>query len=213
MSKRKDRASEQRTSTKEGVAIGASHGVYGLFAAYNYTAWHALADFIDNSVSSWLGLRIRARRNENLRIDIDWDPDFGTGLGAGKLVIEDNAGGISTKDLAQAFKLATPPADMTRLNQFWVGLKVATPWFAKTLGASSVDAGVRGELHNGKHDPPSKKEPVRIYISDMKKRWRGGYQTKDEIAVELKKSILDSLEKAIGSLGYSIRYIQAGNSN
>ena len=80
-----------------------------------------------------------------------------------------------------------------------------------TLGASSSDA--HGELHDGKYNPPSKKKPIRIYIADMQKWWRGGYQTKEEIAVELRKVILDSLEEAMRSLGYSIKYVHTGKSS
>jgi len=130
-------------NTEESVAIGASQRVYGLFSAYNYSPWQALAEFIDNSVSSWQSMRARPRTP--LKVDITWDPDFGSGPRAGKLIIEDSAGGIATRDLDRAFKLATPPADMSHLNQFGVGLKVAACWFARNwivetsaFGESSV---------------------------------------------------------------------------
>ena len=75
-----------------------------------------------------------------------------------------------------------------------------------TFGASSVDAGVDGELHNGRHNPPGKSEPIRIYISDLQNWWKGGHQTKDELDQDSRKAILASLEKALKVLGYSVRY-------
>jgi hypothetical protein len=121
---------QNRTETKS-VAIGASQGVYGLFAAYDYSPWHALGEFIDNSVSSWMSLTTRQRTAEPLVVSVNWNSEFGSGASAGKLVVCDNAGGISSKDLDRAFQLATPPPDLSRLNQFGVGLKVAACWFAR----------------------------------------------------------------------------------
>ena len=132
--------STRRGSSSEKVAIGVSQRVYALFPAYNYSPWQALAEFVDNSLSSWQRLARSDRGSMQLEVSITWDPDFGGGSRPGKLVILDNAGGVSTKDLDRAFRLATPPADLTHLNQFGVGMKVAACWFAQqwTVETSAI---------------------------------------------------------------------------
>ena len=76
------------------------------------------------------------------------------------------------------------------------------------LGASS--SGANGELHDGKYNPPSKRKAIRVFIAGMQRWWMRGYQTKEGISAELRKAILDSLEKAMKSLGYSVKYVQSG---
>jgi hypothetical protein len=106
------------------VSITPAQGVYALFSAFAYTPWQALGEFIDNSVSSWMN----SDAKEPLKVEIKWEPDWGEG---GRLTITDNAMGIALKDFPRAFELATPPSDLTKLNQFGVGLKVAACWFGK----------------------------------------------------------------------------------
>jgi hypothetical protein len=119
------------------VSITPAQGVYALFSAFDYTPWQALGEFIDNSISSWLN----ARSSSPLQIDITWDPNFGSGESAGKLTIRDNAAGIALSEFARAFELATPPADMTKLNQFGVGMKVAACWFGREWTVETSSAG------------------------------------------------------------------------
>ncbi len=75
-----------------------------------------------------------------------------------------------------------------------------------TLGASA--RGAHGELHDGKHGPPPKGKPIAVFVGDIRRWRRGGYQTKEEISAELRRAILDSLEGAMKSLGYSVKYVQ-----
>jgi hypothetical protein len=109
------------------VSITPQQGVYALFGSFDYTAWQALGEFLDNSISSWWHFD----DDYPLEIDIDWDPDWGHGEDAGRLVITDNALGISTEDIDRAFELATPPENLKRLNQFGVGMKIAACWFGR----------------------------------------------------------------------------------
>ena len=110
------------------VSINSSQRVYGLLSSFESTPWKSLGEFIDNSLSSWMS---DAEGDWPISIDITFDPDFGKGENRGQIVIKDNALGISTKDLDRAFELGEPPAELHKLNQFGVGMKVAACWFGK----------------------------------------------------------------------------------
>ena len=81
-------------------------------------------------------------KSEPLKVEINWEPDWGVDGEGGRLTITDNAMGIALKDFKRAFELATPPSDMTKLNQFGVGLKVAACWFGKQW---SVETSAKGD--------------------------------------------------------------------
>lgn len=73
-----------------------------------------------------------------------------------------------------------------------------------TLSASTKSA--HGELHDGRYGPPPKKDPIRLFVSDMGTWRRGGYATKEKIPKELQRALLDSLERGLRALGYSVKY-------
>lgn len=131
--------------TTRKVSITPAQGVYGLFSAFDYTSWQALGEFVDNSVSSWWHFE----DDYPLRIDITWDPDFGFGENSGRLVIRDNALGIALEDMDRAFELASPPEDLTKLNQFGVGMKVAACWFGRqwTVETSALGDPIKRTIH------------------------------------------------------------------
>jgi hypothetical protein len=133
------------TGPEQSVTITPAQGVYGLFKSFAYTPWQALGEFIDNSVSSWL----RSEQRVPLEVKITWDPDWGDSDKPGLLTISDNAMGISLSDFPRAFELATPPTDLSALNQFGVGLKVAACWFGDqwTVDTSAFGESVRRQVH------------------------------------------------------------------
>ena len=75
-----------------------------------------------------------------------------------------------------------------------------------TLGASAE--GAHGELHDGRHGPPPKGRPIQVFVGPKSRWWRGGYQTNEMLSEAAKRDVLDSLKKAMGTLGYAVRYIQ-----
>lgn len=96
----------------------------------NYQPWFAIAEFVDNSVQSFLTHRDELIRIEGegfaLRVDIDLDPTEG-----GRITIRDNAAGIHAMDYGRAFRPAELPLDRSGLSEFGMGMKSAACWFAE----------------------------------------------------------------------------------
>jgi hypothetical protein len=102
--------------------------VFALFSAVDYKAWYALAEFVDNSVQSFLDRKtdLDAVDGHLARLTVTIEP--GTAAG-GSIRVRDNAGGISTDRLDAAFQVATPPPDSSGLSVYGIGMKSAAAWF------------------------------------------------------------------------------------
>jgi len=95
----------------------------------NYKAWFALAEFVDNSVQSYLSNRefFQALHGTDfkLRIKISIDPHP-----PARITVRDNAAGIQLADFPRAFRPAAIPPDRNGLSEFGMGMKSAACWFA-----------------------------------------------------------------------------------
>ena len=111
------------------ISIRPTVGVFALFSAVDYKAWYALAEFVDNSIQSFLDTHEVIGTSEGrpasltVRIDTEAGP-AGTGIS-----IKDNAGGIPSDRIAAAFQVATPPPDQSGLSVYGIGMKSAAAWF------------------------------------------------------------------------------------
>lgn len=96
----------------------------------NYKAWFAIAEFIDNSLQSYLtneeALHELHGPDFRLLVDVRIDTDA-----PGRIVVTDNAAGISSADFPRAFRAAQVPADRSGLSEFGMGMKSAACWFAE----------------------------------------------------------------------------------
>lgn len=112
--------------TTDSLFIRPRVGMYAAFARLNYKPWFAIAEFLDNSIQSFLHQRqalIAAGHEGPLVIDVTLDDN--------ELSITDRAGGIAWKDFPRAFSPAAPPDDASGLSEFGLGMKAAASWFAK----------------------------------------------------------------------------------
>lgn len=95
----------------------------------NYKPWFALAEFVDNSVQSYLVNRDALVKADGasykLRVDIDIDS-----TPPARITIRDNAAGISVADFPRAFRPAVVPTDRSGLAEFGMGMKSASCWFS-----------------------------------------------------------------------------------
>ena len=108
------------------VSIKPGVNILGVFRHLNYKAWHALAEFVDNSIQSFLNNRETFNEigQESVSIDIRFDHTDN------KIIIIDNAAGIQLSDFPRAFRPATPPPDRKGLNEYGLGMKTAACWFS-----------------------------------------------------------------------------------
>lgn len=101
-------------------------GIFRVIRNLSYKPQYALAEYIDNSISSYENNKDELRRKTpgyKLRIVLQ--------LGANEIRVKDNAAGIATSDYPRAFKPAEIPPDTTGLNEFGMGMKTASIWFCK----------------------------------------------------------------------------------
>ena len=95
----------------------------------SYTFWHGLAEFVDNSIQSYRNNhedldRAYAATGERLTVQITYGRSDN-----GRLVIRDNAMGMSEPELARALSIGVPPIITSGLSEFGMGMKTAACWF------------------------------------------------------------------------------------
>ena len=124
------------------VNISPGVGIIKIFKALDYEAWFALAEYIDNSISSYLSNKeaiLRIEPDYKLRIQIDLN------FIDNNIQITDNAGGIETDKYEYAFRAAEIPDDTTGLNEFGMGMKTASSWLANKWTVKTTAFGEKVE--------------------------------------------------------------------
>lgn len=94
-----------------------------------YTAWHALAEFVDNSTQSYFDHREEldaafAAEGTQLEVSIVFARE-GTGL----FRIHDNAMGMDRAELTRALRVGHPPDDPTGRSRYGLGMKMGACWY------------------------------------------------------------------------------------
>ena len=114
----------QRVNIRPGVTI------LSVLQHLNYRPWYAIAEFVDNSVQSFLDYREDLEgvdgKGFRLRVQIEFEP-----IDGGRIIVRDNAAGIHEKDYARAFRPADVPLSRDGLSEFGMGMKSAACWFAR----------------------------------------------------------------------------------
>src|SRR4249919_914050 len=92
----------RRVNIRPGVSI------LSVLRHLNYKPWFAVAEFVDNSVQSYLKNRDELERIEGpdfrLKLSITIEPGDN-----GRIIIRDNAAGIAANEYARAFRPAEIP--------------------------------------------------------------------------------------------------------
>ena len=111
------------------VDIRPGVSVLAVLRHLNYRPWYALAEFVDNSLESFLTHRrtLREAHSGRSRLVVDIDIDS---TPPASISIRDNAAGIHGDEYARAFRPASLPTNRTGLAEFGMGMKSAACWFA-----------------------------------------------------------------------------------
>lgn len=113
---------------KETVSIRPQVTVLSVLKYIEYEIWYALAEFVDNSIDSYLrnADRLKAIEGDDYKFEVRieiLDEEK-------KIVIRDNAAGIDEKNFKRAFRAAEIPENTTGLCEFGMGMKTAACWFS-----------------------------------------------------------------------------------
>lgn len=137
-------SASEKGPTKGRVSIRPGVSVLSVLRHLNYAPWYALAEFVDNSLQSYLSNRQALQRVEGRAVRVRVSIDLNKG-GDGRIIIRDNAAGIRTADYSRAFRPAEVPPDRSGLSEFGMGMKSAACWFAPRWIVRSKALGERSE--------------------------------------------------------------------
>ena len=104
-----------------------------------YETWFALAEFVDNSIASYLKNEdeLKELHGEDFKLEVKIEIDEPEN----KITIRDNAAGINEIDYPRAFRAAEIPPDNTGLSEFGMGMKSAACWFSDEWRVSTTALG------------------------------------------------------------------------
>lgn len=134
--------SPQSINIRPGVRI------LSVLSHLNYRPWFAIAEFVDNSIQSFLdhekGIKSIDGDTARLRVEIELDTSEG-----GRLIVRDNAAGIHEADYSRAFRPAGIPSDTSGLSEFGMGMKSAACWFSPswTVRTTALGETVEKTVH------------------------------------------------------------------
>ena len=113
---------ENKVNIRPGVSVLA------VLKHIEYDPWYAIAEFVDNSIDSFLKYK-----NEMYKIhgsDYKLEVEIICDIEDSKIIIKDNAAGIHQEDYSRAFRAAEIPPDTSGLSEFGMGMKSAACWFS-----------------------------------------------------------------------------------
>jgi hypothetical protein len=94
-----------------------------------YSAWHALAEFVDNSSQSYFNNRdvldrAYAAEGSHFEVSITYDKE-----GPGLVRVSDNAMGMDYEELTRALRIGLPPDNAEGRSRYGLGMKMAACWY------------------------------------------------------------------------------------
>lgn len=113
-------------ASNDGFDVRPDVGIFTVIQHLSYKPQYALAEYIDNSISSWENNKAALQKlHKNYRLQIDIE------VGDDEITVRDNAAGIPRSQYPRAFKPAELPPDRKGLNEFGMGMKTASIWLAR----------------------------------------------------------------------------------
>src|SRR5271155_2428310 len=102
---------QHRVSIRPGV------GILSVLRHLNYKPWFAMAEFVDNSLQSYLQNceKLRELHGDEFRLNVEIEVERSDRV---RIKIRDNAGGIAASDYVRAFRPAALPIDRSGLSEF-----------------------------------------------------------------------------------------------
>lgn len=119
----RSKTSVQSINIRPGVSI------LSVLRHLNYKPWFAMAEFVDNSLQSFLDYEeeLKDIEGQDFKLKVEIELDLAD---EGRITIRDNAAGIHEADYTRAFRPAEIPPDRHGLSEFGMGMKSAACWFA-----------------------------------------------------------------------------------
>jgi hypothetical protein len=120
--------------------------VISSYKRLDYTAWHALAEFVDNSTQSFTDHReeleeaYKREAEDQLTVSIVYDNNAGT------VRVSDNALGMNRAELDNALEVGRAPANTAGRSKFGMGMKTAACWFGNRWTIRTKKLGETTEL-------------------------------------------------------------------
>ena len=107
----------------------------------DYTPWHAIAEFVDNSTQSYFNNpdaldEAFVRDGEGLEVHISYDRDH-----PARLRVADNAMGMSLAELEHALHVARPPDNTAGRSRYGLGMKTAACWVGNVWSITTKKLG------------------------------------------------------------------------
>ena len=115
-------------------------GILSILNHINYSPWFAIAEFVDNSIQSFLDYENEIKQTDGDKTKLKVEIELDTAKG-GDLIIRDNAAGIHEADYHRAFRPAGIPPDTSGLSEFGMGMKSAACWFSPTWTVQTTALG------------------------------------------------------------------------
>ncbi len=113
---------------KQKVNIRPTVSMLSVLKFLEYETWYALAEFVDNSLASYLLYEKELKQVEGKKFQLEVKIEINEAENS--IIIRDNAAGIHAEDYPRAFRAAEVPPDTTGLAEFGMGMKSAACWFS-----------------------------------------------------------------------------------
>ena len=132
------------TSHVAAVSIRPEVTILSVLRHLNYKPWYALAEFVDNSLQSYLSHKTEIKRADGSKAKLIVQIEMSL-RGEGQIVVRDNAAGIFDDEFPRAFRPAELPNDRSGLSEFGMGMKSAACWFSRNWSVRTKALGEQVE--------------------------------------------------------------------